>query len=123
MKICTIISPDKLSMAMFCNYFKNTFEGYTRVVDFNCLLSKDTQEIMFQDLINVHKDEKYILIKYKIKPNTVLTLPDKIKEGSNFIIKFDLFSMHPELIKDDSNMSEVILNKWTDTVLKLDKIA
>jgi hypothetical protein len=120
MKICTVISPDKLSMSMFYDFLRS-FGGSVKAVDFNCLNTKSMQQAMFEELVNNYKSEDLILIKYKIKPQTVLNLPQIVKEKSHYIIKFDMFSTHPELIKDADGKGKNIIEEWVVNVTKMDQ--
>jgi hypothetical protein len=121
MEICVVISPDKLSMSMFCDFFQNVISESIKIVDFNCLNSKEMQDKEFEGLIGGNISETCLLIKYKTKPQTKLSLPPKLEEKANYIIKFDLFSMHPELVKDTVGDGKGILEKWMTNVLKMDK--
>jgi hypothetical protein len=122
MEIYTIISPDKLSMSMFSDYFQSIVSGVVRVIDINCLTSKPLQEAVFEETLKVSEKYSYLLVKYKTKIKTVLDLPASIFEKSNYIIKFDLFSTHPEVIKGSLDNVKSLIERWMIKVSQMDEI-
>lgn len=121
MEIFTIISPDKLSMSMFSDYFQSTVSGIVRVIDINCLTSKPLQEAIFDEAIKTSEKFNYLLIKYKTKLKTILDIPASISEKSNYIIKFDLFSTHPEVIRGSLDNIKPLIDRWVVKVSQMDE--
>ena len=123
LSIYTVISPDKLSMSMFSDFFQSVIGGMTKIIDINCLTSKSIQESIFEEAQLNLKNISNILVRYKTKHKTVIDLPVKISENSNCIIKFDLFSTHPEVIKDTTTVAKALLERWVVKVSQMDEIA
>jgi hypothetical protein len=124
MKIITVISPDKLSMTMFCDYYRTVFIGErsSEILDINCILSKSMQGYKIKEFIDINKNSDFIIIKYKIKPKTVLSLPPEIEQFSNYIVQFDMFSNHPNLVKDEDGMGKNIIDRYNLNISKMNGI-
>jgi hypothetical protein len=123
-KIITVISPDKLSMSMFCDFYKTIYIGddIYKVLDMSCLNTPQTQELIVKDFIEINKDLRNAIIKYKIKPKTKLdVLPKVITEVSQYIIRFDMFSTHPEIVKDFDGSGKEIIDRWLANIAKRDQ--
>ena len=123
MKIITIASPDKITQSMFSDFCKKRNEGRAiLVLELNSLFSLDVQKKALDeavDYVNSHSDNDsaYILIKYKIKQKPELFLNEYITGLSDYILKFDLFSTHPEIIKDqDGDKALILTNGWREYI-------
>jgi hypothetical protein len=123
MKIVTVISPDKLSMTMFYDFYKSVYvgDGSLSVLDINCLFSKEVQNAKTREFIKANENSENILIKYKIKLKTVLSLPAEIEQNSDYIIKFDMFSNHPELLKDKDEKGKAMIERYILNVTNMNK--
>jgi len=103
--ILTVISPDRLTQSMFFDYCKKVYPD-TRVVakDISCMYSADVQEAEFKDLA-IEKSNLY-LVKYLIKPVTKIdSLPACVMQISDYVVQFDLYSLHPEVLKSQEGGS------------------
>jgi len=118
MRIITVISPDKLSMTMFCSFYESIYVGdrLCGILDINCLFSKETQDLKTKEFIELNRNADFIIIKYKIKGNTKLSLPFEIEINSDYIIKFDMFSNHPDLIKDADGKGVEIIDRYNKNI-------
>ena len=123
MKIVTVISPDKLSMTMFYDFYKSVYvgDGSLSVLDINCLFSKEVQNAKTREFIKANENSENILIKYKIKLKTVLSLPAEIEQNSDYIIKFDMFSNHPELLKVKDEKGKAMIERYILNVTNMNK--
>lgn len=121
MKIITIISPDKLSMSMFCDFYKSIYVGgYSlEIIDLNCIFSKEILNIKFNEFIDLHKKIDNVIIKYKTKSRSVISLPSDIERCSNYIIKFDIFSTYPEILKDYDDQGKLITERWNTNITNM----
>jgi hypothetical protein len=121
MKTITVISSDKLSMTMFCDYYKAVFVGERSLetLDINCILSKSMQGAKIRDFIDINKDSDFIIIKYKTKPKTVLSLPSEVEQFSDYIVQFDMFSSHPNLLKDGDDKGKDIVDRYIRNISKM----
>ena len=122
MNVITIISPDKLSMSMFCDFYRSAFIGEKlyKILDMNCLNSSKAQELIVLDFFKNNKDLSEVIVKYKIKSQTKLQIPKALEDVSNYIVKFDIFSTHPELIKDSDQKGKGIVERWATNISKMD---
>ena len=125
-RIITIVSPDKITPSMFKDFYEKIY-GDNKIVlvrDINFLYSKPIQEAMFSSSLK-EADEKglSLIIKYSIKPNTDLSkylIPMCFLDSSDLVIKFDMFSTKPEVIKDKFD-SLSILEKWEANIASKDR--
>ena len=122
MRVITVISPDKLSLSMFCDFYRSVFIGDNlyKILDMNCLNSIKAQNLIVQDFFRNNKDLSETIVKYKIKSQTKLQIPESLEIVSNYIIKFDIFSTHPELTKDSDGKGKDIIERWTKNISKMD---
>ena len=107
---------------MFCDFYKSVFigDGLYNVLDMNCLNSLKAQELIVQDFFKNNKDLNEVIIKYKIKSQTKLQIPKALELISNYIVKFDIFSTHPELTKDSDGKGKDIIERWIKNISKMD---
>lgn len=121
MKIMTIISPDKLSMSMFFDFYRAIFVGEDtlNILDLNCIFSKEAIDTKMDEFLESSENFSFGVIKYKLKVKTVLSIPQKIQYHSDYIVKFDMFSNHPELLKDAGD-GKAIIDRWDANIIKLD---
>ena len=121
--IITLISPDKLTLSMFSNFFRTIYSKNTIVIeqDINCLFSEDYQENLIKDIKeNIQESETYI-VKYKTKYNLKKSIPQSIIDSSDYVLKFDIYSTKPEILKVlDSVWFESVLSRWFTNIEKLD---
>jgi hypothetical protein len=123
MKVVTVISPDKLSMTMFCDFYKFIYagDGSLSVLDINCLFSREVQDAKTIEFIKANKNSENILIKYKTRLKTVLSLPPEIENNSDYIVKFDMFSNHPELLKDKDEKGKAMIERYILNVANMNR--
>ena len=121
MKILTVISPDKLSMSMFCDFYSSIYVGEDtlKIIDLNCIFSKEAISSKVQELIDSCKDYSHGIIKFKTKVQTVLVISPEIEKYSDYIIKFDMFSSHPDILKDTDGKGKLIVERWNNNIIKL----
>jgi hypothetical protein len=122
--ILTIISPDKLTLAMFSKFFRTWYSTNTVVIeqDINCLFSDDYQTSLITSLRKNIKETEALLIRYKSKYNVNKVTPSAILDNSDYVIKFDLYSVKPEILKVlDSTWFDTVLNNWNLNLEKLTK--
>ena len=111
---------------MFSDYYKSVnTDKEVVILDVNSLFSLDTQMNIVSDAVEFIKDngkEDYtnILIKYKVKASWKATLMEELDNLSTYIIKFDLFSTHPEVLKgSDSEELKILTENWEERIERL----
>jgi hypothetical protein len=124
MSAIIVISPDKLSQSMFCSYLEVALRKLGKgvsVKDLNMLYSPEIQNQMYSEYLSQLEENQLLVIKYKIKQNTDMekfSLPPKIQEEAEYIVLFDIYSTHAEVLKDTEKFPG-ILNEWEDYVRRL----
>lgn len=108
--IITIISPDKISMAMYSDYLKKELplriKKQVEVVDQNVIYSQEVIQQFYQILKD--KSDACWVVKFKVKTNTKLdSLPVFLLEDSDAMVKMGLYSNDPEIIKGADLLDEV----------------
>ena len=114
--IITVASSDKLTLAMFSDFFKSLFSSDVKIVDLTCLYSPEILEAKVLELASIStKSGRDILIKYKTKPQTK-ELSSVLLDSSDVVIKFDLYSTEPEVIKMKDPGSSHIIDRWKKNI-------
>ena len=115
--IITIASSDKLTLSMFSDFYKTLYSPDMRLIDLSCLYSEDILEIKINEISEMANGGRDVFIKYKMKPQTKV-IPPLLIEKSDLLIKFDIFSTVPEIIKEFGPETESILNRWKMNIEK-----
>lgn len=122
--LITLISPDKTSMAMFVDFYMQLYDRDAKVFDTNSLFSGDIREKFFKALKEQNLEEKKkrtYIVKFFTKPQTDIDqlIGEGCREMSDLIIRFDMFSTHPELIKDNPEISKNMMDRWEKNIKML----
>lgn len=122
--ILTIASPDKITISMFIDFFKSLYDSSVKISDLNCLYSKEVIQkrlslITELDKKLLNRDKEIIIVYYKMKPQTKEIYP-MIIDSSDFVIKFDTYSTHPEIIKEKfPEIIKPIMDRWVMNIKKM----
>ena len=121
--ILTIISPDKTSLSMFLDFYKTIYDCDVKIFILNSLFSQEVIEQKVEEALKVDKDSddlKFII--YKTKPQTKI-VPESVLKASLAVIKFDIYSYTPEIIKneDQENKIKSILDRWNTNMERMNK--
>ena len=119
--ILTTISPDKTSLSMFLDFYKTIYDQYVKVFILNSLFSEEILKDKIEQVKKIdgeHPSLKFLIYKTKSKNKAV---PSLIEENSDVIIKFDLFSYTPEVLKneDKEGFIESMLERWNVNMARL----
>ena len=121
--ILTVVSPDKLSISMFMDFFKTIYLSDKNHVihDLISLYSDQIQTEIIKGFRKEYPETTWVLIKYKLKkldPNKYV-VPEYIKENSDYLLKFDRYSTEPEIIKPlDDNFFTEVTQRWKKNIEK-----
>jgi hypothetical protein len=120
--IFTIISPDKISLSMFCDFYRSIYLNGVKneVIDLGYLYDATYQQHAYDSYKEQFKDG-VVLVKYKIKSFTKLeTLPEAVIKLSDHVIRFDLYSYEPIVVSSvDQNFLDAVLDRFRLNVKKL----
>jgi hypothetical protein len=119
--ILTIVSPDKTSLSMFIDFYKAIYDENVKIFIFNSLFSKEVTENKLNEILKVEEENQNLkIIIYKIKPKTKI-IPENILKASSAVIKFDIYSYTPEVLKneDPGDQIQAILDRWNFNMEKL----
>jgi len=111
---------------MFIDFYEKLYGDNKLVLvrDINFLYSKPVQENIFVDSLREAKQKGLsLIIKYTIKSNTDLAkymIPMCFLDNSDLVIKFDMFSSKPEIIKDKQGSTH-LLERWEANISALDR--
>jgi len=123
--IISIVSKDKISLSMFVDFYKTLYDSNVEVLDLNSLTSRDVLDTIVKEAVGRYFEKKStgqtsLLIKLKTKKDVTLEeLPQEMARTSFYIIKFDLFSTKPEILKDTDNKLHPIIERWEMNIKKL----
>jgi len=115
--ITTIASSDKLTLSMFSDFYKTLYSPDMRLIDLSCLYSEDILKTKLNEISEMANSGRDIFIKFKMKPQTKV-IPPLLIEKSDLLIKFDIYSTVPEVIKDFGPETENLLNRWKMNIEK-----
>jgi hypothetical protein len=119
--IITVSSPDKLTLSMFSDFFKSLYSSDVKLVDLTCLYSPEIIDSKMLELATLsQKSKRDILIKYKTKPQTK-ELPQVILDSSDVVIKFEIYSLEPEIIKAKVLDVPPIIDRWKKNIERFNK--
>jgi hypothetical protein len=119
-KIITIASSDKMTISMFHDFYKSLYSSDIKAIDLNCLYSSEIIASKIMEILDLSQRGRDILIRYKTKVQTKIIDPLVI-EKSDLVVKFDIFSTEPEVIKGLNPSSESILSRWKINIEKFNK--
>jgi hypothetical protein len=105
---------------MFGDFYRSLYSSDIKMMDLNCLYSKDVLETKINGFLEVSKRGRDILIKFKMKTQTKEIYPILI-EKSDLVIKFDIFSTEPEVIKECGSNTSVIIDRWKKNIEQFNK--
>jgi len=117
--IITLASSDKLTLAMFSDFYRSIYASNALISDLSYLYSPDILSSFIDKIIEKSNRGAIVLIRYSIKTQTKELNPI-ILEKSDVLIKFDIFSTEPEVIKSLPD-TEAMVIRWKDNIAKRNK--
>lgn len=118
--IFTVVSSDKVTLAMFYDFYKTLYDSNIKVIDLNCLYSSDIINDTFNALKSKSEVGNNFLVKYKVKVK-INKIPSFVIDLSDIVLSFDIYSMEPEVIKSDGEKTSAIIDRWKFNIDKLNK--
>jgi len=119
--IITIASSDSVTLAMFMDFYKTLYAPDLKVLILNCLYSSDIISNNLIEASELSNKGRVVLITYKLKVQTKEISSDLI-EASDLLIKFDIYSTEPEIIKtNDPTTTAAIIDRWKKNIEKFNK--
>jgi hypothetical protein len=140
--IITLISPDKLTLSMFVDFYRSLYSEGREVLftPINHLLSYEKKNIIINDLIKKDSEdvkEKLVFVTLKSDKKEILDtdsmedrsnkylklIPLRLSEVSTYILAFDIYSVTPMVLKDrfrsaEDKSLEIVLNRWNENLKK-----
>jgi len=113
--IITIASSDKLTLAMFADFYKSIYSADVKIVDLNCLFSSKILTSKMSEIVKIGSTGRNVLIKFKMKVQTK-EISSVVVEESDLLIKFDIYSTEPEVIKDCGSNTALIIDRWKKNI-------
>jgi hypothetical protein len=114
MKIVTVVSPDKVSIASFLSFMKFCLGKEYVIGEVHHLMSSEEMTNYIDGLISL---KEKILFSYYCSKNLNNTdpmkiIPVRLLEVSDFIVWMGLYSMDWRIIKDLPAESGALLERW-----------
>lgn len=128
--LITLISPDKISMAMFVDFYRSLYDGAAQVFETNNLYSEDVRDEFFlglkRKLLEDEREGASYIIKFYMKPKnlenlTIRGVGRECERSSDVIIKFDMFSSHPELLKYRDDAAKEMVDRWIENINRMNR--
>jgi len=122
--IITLVSPDKLTLSMFADFYKSCFCSTVEILDLNNLYSREAQDQFMDELLRRDNDRAAFLIKYKTKKSPEeIQVPESLVEGSSYMLTFEMLSMEPGIIRQAKpEYLEEVLKRWKMNIERMDKV-
>lgn len=127
MKVFTIVSPDKLTLSMFSDFLtQNSLIGIL-LIDISSLFSIDKQNEVLASAISFIKEKGSeatldILVRYRTKAKNNVLINTNLSDSSDYIIKFDIFSVTPQILKGSEDMAlTTLIQSWSSNIERLNK--
>lgn len=132
--ILTLISPDKLTLSMFIDFYKTLYSGGRKsyLIPMNSGLSLVAKEKIIEDVKeNYSPDNDLIFFSVKttrdihninepdLKQHYMKYLTTELEEISSYIVAFDIYSVTPVMLKDRYNDLPNIIQRWESNLKKL----
>jgi len=118
--IFTLVSPDKITLSMFYDFYKTLYDPNIKVLDLNCLYSSGIISDTFNTLKSESRVDNNFLVKFKIKVK-INKIPPLVIDLSDIVLSFDIFSMEPEVIKSNKEKVSPIIDRWKLNIERLNK--
>ena len=112
--IVTIASQDKLSLYMASYFFIKMLGKEYFIAEMHSLMESDAISSFIEDSLKKTKNLIYCFYaKKSSKGDSDTIIPQKLKDISNIVIWFNLYSTDPIIKKDeDKNFERLYLEKW-----------
>jgi len=127
MKVFTVVSPDKLTLSMFSDFLtQNSLIGIL-IIDISSLFSIDKQNEVLTSAISFIKEKGSeatldILVRYRTKAKNNILVNTNLSDSSDYIIKFDIFSVTPQILKGSEDMAlTTLIQSWSSNIERLNK--
>jgi hypothetical protein len=120
MAIISVISPDKISIAMFLSFMKFCLGKEYKTGAIHSLMTKEEIENYISSLMS--NSDKVIFSYYAKRQKNADPLkitPSKIIDVSNMIIWINLYSTEWVVLKDDANQAPYYIDRWNKNMEKM----
>ena len=121
MSTITIVSPDKISLGMFADFFRRNVGAEYLIGDLHYLMDKDSFNSFLDGMLE--KSDKTIL-RYYIKRRAdvnVEIIPSELMDKSDVVVWFQLYATKPDVLKDTIGFMDRHKDNWDKFVEMLSK--
>lgn len=115
--IVAVTSPDPVSIGMFTDFLtKKGFLPGASLVNINALLSEEAQTKIVEEALS-DMPGRDIVFRHKTRRRmTPSKVPALLMERADCVIGFDLYSMHPEVLKSSPGWTENVVPAFESAV-------
>lgn len=120
MKIVSIVSPDRLSIASFLSFMRHHLGKDYVFGELHNLMTEEAIINYITDLIFLKETVIFsYYAKKQINVDPMKVIPSKLLEVSDLLVWIDLYSMTWKVIKDTESASESFLTSWTANISRM----
>jgi hypothetical protein len=114
MKVVTIISPDKVSIAAFLSFMKFCLGNEYVLGEVHHLMSPEEATKYVNDVLEISEKAlfSYYCSKTVINSDPMKIMPVRLFEVSDLVVWMGLYSMDWKIIKDVPGGSGALLDRW-----------
>jgi hypothetical protein len=120
MKIISIVSPDRLSIASFLSFMRHHLGKDYVFGELHNLMSEEAIVNYITDLITLKETVIFsYYAKKQINVDPMKVIPSKLLEVSDLLVWIDLYTMDWKVIKDTENVSGSFLTSWSANISRM----
>lgn len=120
MKIVSIVSPDRLSIASFLSFMRHHLGKDYVFGELHNLMTEEATINYITDLMSLKETVIFsYYAKKQINVDPMKVIPPKLLEVSDLLVWIDLYDMTWKVIKDAENVSESFLTSWQANINRM----
>jgi len=110
--IIAITSPDAISINMFTEFLTKGILRGAAMVNISGLLSADFQTKLVEDAVSSLPGRDIIFRHKTRRLKAISKLPELLMEKADCVVAFDLYSTHPEVLKNFPGWTENVVSDF-----------
>jgi len=119
--VLVVTSPDSISIGMFTDFVRSSCMKDARIVNLNALLSPDNQWTICCDALSRFKGQD-IIFRHKTRSTmSSVKVPPELFNAADCVIGFQMYSVHPEVLKSFQGWTETVLPAYTKHVDEMNR--
>jgi len=116
-----VASPDKISLGMFIEFYRNHIDIGSPMGSMQYLISEEGLKNFLEAFKNQYPDRGIIsyYAKKKINVDPLIVIPKILIEWADVVLWFDLYSTEIRSLKDNAHFMNINSNLWKRHIEKM----